>query len=85
MKTFKTIEDCKKYMKDFEDTLYLNKDFMKKNNITMVFSFSINKEVPENQIILGNSINVGADICMLFKHLPKDLVKAIYETFKEVK
>lgn len=80
MKTFKTIEDYKKYTNDFIRTMYSNKDFLEGNGVAVVFSSIINEELSDSQIIFGEPVDVGASICLLFQHLPKELTKAIYES-----
>lgn len=85
MKTFKTIEDYKKYMKDFVDTFRANNDFMVENGITMLFSSSINEEAPDKQIIFGEPALVGANLCLLIRHLPKGLAKEMYKALKKEK
>lgn len=85
MKTFKSIEDYKKYMNDFVETFRSNNDFMIENGVTMVLSCSIKDEAPDKQIIFGEPALVGANLCALIFHLPKKLAKYMDKALKKIK
>lgn len=85
MKTFKTIEDYEKYMRDFVDTIESNKKFLHKNGVTIVFSTSVISPEIGKQIVCGRESEIVANLCGLILKLRKDLFEIMIRVLKKVK